>query len=104
MTIPFGNCLNTTLFFPPALALWTSLDRLNHQLAQTLMDLSTLYEEDPHNYTASVKYIASLQPIQVRSPVPAQSISISQFLNFHIVGRRDLFAVAPGTNHHIKIL
>jgi len=47
-----------------ALALWTSIDRLNSRLAQTLVDLSKLYDEDTENYTTAVKYIASLQSIQ----------------------------------------
>ncbi|KAF8070130.1 phosphomevalonate kinase [Lyophyllum atratum] len=47
-----------------ALALWTAIDQLNSRLAQTLVDLSKLYDADTENYTTAVKYIASLQSIQ----------------------------------------
>lgn len=48
-----------------ALALWTDIDRLNTRLAETLAALSELYEQDASSYTTALKYIASLQPIQV---------------------------------------
>ncbi|KAF8161094.1 ribosomal protein S5 domain 2-type protein [Crassisporium funariophilum] len=46
-------------------ALWTHLNQLNQSLAQTLLHLSTLYEQDEPNYKSAVKYISSLQPVQV---------------------------------------
>ncbi|KAG6915782.1 hypothetical protein DXG01_009820 [Tephrocybe rancida] len=46
------------------LALWTDIDTLNTRLAETLVDLSTLYEQDVTGYTTALKYIASLQHIQ----------------------------------------
>ncbi|KAF5317110.1 hypothetical protein D9611_003950 [Ephemerocybe angulata] len=45
-------------------ALWKNLDQLNQSLAQTLLHLGKLYEEDPENYTETVKYISTLQPLQ----------------------------------------
>ncbi|KAF8893327.1 phosphomevalonate kinase [Infundibulicybe gibba] len=47
-----------------AKALWTSLDQLNQSLAQTLLHLSKLHDQDTENYASAVKYISSLQPIQ----------------------------------------
>ncbi|KAG5342997.1 hypothetical protein C0989_005948 [Termitomyces sp. Mn162] len=47
-----------------AFALWTDIDTLNTRLAETLVELSKLYEKDRASYTTAVKYIASLQPIQ----------------------------------------
>mgnify|MGYP001320378956 FL=1 len=46
-------------------ALWKSLDQLNQSLAQTLLHLGKLYEQDPKNYAETVKYISTLQPLQV---------------------------------------
>lgn len=66
------SCGNTrspssSVCFRPAAALWTSLDQLNQSLAQTLLHLSKLHEGDPENYASAVKYISSLQPVQVSS-------------------------------------
>jgi phosphomevalonate kinase len=47
-------------------ALWRSLDQLNQSLGQALVHLSKLHASDPKNYESAVKYISSLQPVQVR--------------------------------------
>jgi len=47
-----------------ATAVWTTLDQLNQSLAFTLTSLSTLFSKDPASYTAVVKFISSLQPLQ----------------------------------------
>jgi phosphomevalonate kinase len=47
-------------------ALWTNLDQQNQSLAQTLLHLGKLAEDDHENYASAVKYICSLQPVQVR--------------------------------------
>ncbi|KAF9042871.1 Phosphomevalonate kinase [Rhodocollybia butyracea] len=43
---------------------WTALDQLNQSLSSTLSHLSTLYSRNPKSYTAIVKFISSLQPVQ----------------------------------------
>ncbi|KAF9566764.1 Phosphomevalonate kinase [Agrocybe pediades] len=45
-------------------SLWAHLDQVNQSFAQTLLQLSSLYEHDPQNYKSAIKYIASLQPAQ----------------------------------------
>jgi phosphomevalonate kinase len=45
-------------------ALWKHLDQLNQSLAQTLLHLSKLHDQDPENYKNAVKYISSLQSVQ----------------------------------------
>ncbi|RDB16968.1 Phosphomevalonate kinase [Hypsizygus marmoreus] len=73
-----------------ALALWTSLDKLNARLAQTLADLSKLYEDDKENYTTAVKYIASLQPIQwIANPLQPEEERpiISKFFEAHQISQ-----------------
>jgi phosphomevalonate kinase len=47
-------------------ALWRSLDQLNQSLGQALVHLTKLHAGDPNNYESAVKYISSLQPVQVR--------------------------------------
>ncbi len=47
-------------------ALWKNLDQLNQSLAQVLLQLSTLHDKDPQNYESAVKYLSSLQSLQVR--------------------------------------
>lgn len=46
--------------------LWREIDQLNQSLAQTLLHITKLHDKDPENYGAAVKYISSLQPVQVR--------------------------------------
>ncbi|GLB37054.1 putative GHMP kinase family. Mevalonate kinase subfamily protein [Lyophyllum shimeji] len=73
-----------------ALALWTSVDKLNTRLAQTLVDLSKLYDEDQENYTTAVKYIASLQSIQWHAnpfQPEAERPIISKFYEAHEVSQ-----------------
>lgn len=48
-----------------ATALWTALDQLNQSLAQTLLHIAKLYSEDSSTYLSALKYISSLQPVQV---------------------------------------
>ncbi|KAG5635576.1 hypothetical protein H0H81_010741 [Sphagnurus paluster] len=74
-----------------SLALWTSLDKLNTQLAATLVDLSDLHDKDPGSYITAVKYIASMQAIQAirakmrdmgeRSGVPIEPPEQTQLLD-----------------------
>ena len=69
-----------------AKALWTALDQLNQSLAQTLLHLSRLHDADPEGYASAVKYISSLQAVQVRALRPPyahladRSISPAQWL------------------------
>ncbi|KAF9452402.1 Phosphomevalonate kinase [Macrolepiota fuliginosa MF-IS2] len=44
--------------------LWREIDQLNQSLAQTLLHITKLHDQDPAVYGAAVKYISSLQPIQ----------------------------------------
>jgi phosphomevalonate kinase len=46
-------------------ALWSTLDKLNQSLAQTLLQISRLASEHPAVYEKAVRYISSLQPVQV---------------------------------------
>lgn len=46
-------------------ALWVHINQLNQSLAQTLLHLLKLYEQDNENYESAVKYLSSLQPVQV---------------------------------------
>lgn len=48
-------------------ALWTTLDQLNQSLARTLLRITHLHAEDPETYTKAIKYISSLQAVQVSS-------------------------------------
>ena len=45
-------------------ALWKHLDQLNQSLAQTLLHLSKLHDQDSENYKNAVKYISSLHSVQ----------------------------------------
>lgn len=47
-------------------SVWTALDQLNTSLAQTLARLSMLHEQDSEAYLGTVKYISSMQSVQVR--------------------------------------
>lgn len=55
-------------------ALWKNLDQQNQSLAQTLLHLGKLAEDDYENYASAVKYICSLQPVQwVANPLQPAS-------------------------------
>ena len=56
--------------FTVANALWVHINQLNQSLAQTLLHLSKLYEQDKENYESAVKYLSSLQPVQVNFFTP----------------------------------
>ncbi|TFK26468.1 Phosphomevalonate kinase [Coprinopsis marcescibilis] len=60
-------------------ALWKELDQLNQSLAQSLLHLGKLYDDDPQNYANAVKYISTLQPVQWEAnpwqPVKEQPIT-----------------------------
>jgi hypothetical protein len=58
--------LSFCLFAVLANALWVHLNQLNQSLSQTLLHLSKLYEQDKENYESAVKYLSSLQPVQVK--------------------------------------
>ncbi|KAI3619044.1 phosphomevalonate kinase [Moniliophthora roreri] len=45
-------------------ALWTAIDQHNSALARTLNQLTELCSRDPANYSRTVKYLSSLQPLQ----------------------------------------
>jgi phosphomevalonate kinase len=47
-------------------SLWTALDQCNTSLGQTLARLSELHDRDQHAYVETVRWIAGLQPRQVR--------------------------------------
>lgn len=58
----------TSRDFLVADALWKHLDQLNQSLAQTLLVLGNLHDKDPKTYQGAVKYICSLQALQVCTP------------------------------------
>jgi phosphomevalonate kinase len=65
------KCLWSSSYNSPLLladALWKHLDQLNQSLAQTLLHLSKLHDQDPENYKNAVKYISSLQSVQASLP------------------------------------
>lgn len=45
--------------------LWATLHAQNQALAATLLRMKGLGDSDPENYAAAVKYLSSLQPVQV---------------------------------------
>ncbi|KDQ28163.1 hypothetical protein PLEOSDRAFT_1041023 [Pleurotus ostreatus PC15] len=53
-------------------ALWTSIDQLNQSLASILTRISELHDRDPAVYSAAVKYLSSLQPVQVITAIRAK--------------------------------
>jgi phosphomevalonate kinase len=62
----FCDCIILNLFvFTLANALWVHINQLNQSLAQTFLHLSKLFEQDKENYESAVKYLSSLQPVQV---------------------------------------
>ncbi|EFI28147.1 phosphomevalonate kinase [Coprinopsis cinerea okayama7 len=69
-------------------ALWKDLDQLNQSLAQILLHLGKLHDQDPQNYTEAVKYISTLQPVQWQAnpwqPVGEQPV-VSTFYEAHRV-------------------
>jgi phosphomevalonate kinase len=46
-------------------ALWTALDQLNQSFAEAVEKLWVLHKSDPQTYVEAVKYLSSLQPVQV---------------------------------------
>lgn len=48
-------------------ALWNALDKVNHALSKTLLKLSDLHARNEKAYTKAVKYLSTLQTVQVRS-------------------------------------
>ncbi|KAF8798715.1 phosphomevalonate kinase [Phlegmacium glaucopus] len=67
-------------------ALWVHLNQLNQSLAQTLLHLSKLHEQDKNNYESAVKYISSLQPVQwAANPwqPPAEEPIVAAFYSAH---------------------
>ena len=46
-------------------ALWIALNKSNQALAETLLNLSAMYERDQVSYTNGVVSISSLQHVQV---------------------------------------
>ena len=47
-------------------ALWAALDASNKAFSETLLLLSELHDAQPAEYAVVVKYLASLQNVQVR--------------------------------------
>jgi hypothetical protein len=71
--------------------LWREIDQLNQSLAQTLLHITKLHNKDPDNYGAAVKYISSLQPVQVRSSTSTgfriiQALYLNWGASFLVVG------------------
>jgi phosphomevalonate kinase len=64
-----GLCLNqrhlSLMSDDLADALWTALNKSNQELAKTLLSLCDMYERDQISYTDAVKFISSLQHVQV---------------------------------------
>jgi len=90
-----GQC-TFNLFIHPLLrcflaeALWKHLDQLNQSLAQTLLHLSKLHDQDPVNYKSAVKYISTLQPLQWEAnPLqpPAEQPTVNTFYQAHIISQ-----------------
>lgn len=72
-------------------ALWKALDQLNQSLAQTLLHLGKLHDQDPKNYAESVKYISTLQPVQWQANPwqPKEEIPvISTFFEAHRISEQ----------------
>lgn len=59
-------------------ALWKHLNQLNQSLAQTLLHLSKLHDQDPENYKNAVKYISSLHSVQA-SPFTSHLEMVNPF-------------------------
>jgi phosphomevalonate kinase len=57
--------LRSALTVLSADTLWREIDQLNQSFAQTLLHISKLHDQDTVNYGTAVKYISSLQPVQV---------------------------------------
>ena len=60
--------INFLPLIPTALAneLWNALDTVNRALSQTLLRLSDLHARNEKAYTKAVKYLSTLQTVQVR--------------------------------------
>ena len=70
--------------------LWKHLDQLNQSLAQTLLHLSRLHDQDPANYKSAVKYISTLQPLQWEAnPLqpPAEQPIVNTFYQAHRISQ-----------------
>ncbi|KAH9948992.1 ribosomal protein S5 domain 2-type protein [Amylocystis lapponica] len=61
-----------------ATALWDALDKLNQALSKTLLQISELHARDPAAYAKTVKYLSTLQSVQVCVEPPA-ALSRSHF-------------------------
>lgn len=48
-----------------ASALWNALDTVNQALSKTLLRMSELHARDPAAYAKAVKYLSTLQSVQV---------------------------------------
>jgi len=70
--------------------LWREIDQLNQSFAQILLHITKLHNDDPDNYGAAVKYLSSLQPIQVRK------CSASSFDRSHHLTWDALFSLVGG--------
>ena len=70
--------------------LWKHLDQLNQSLAQTLLHLSKLHDQDPVNYKSAVKYISTLQPLQWEAnPLqpPSEQPIVNTFYQTHRISQ-----------------
>lgn len=46
--------------------LWNALDKVNHAFSKTLLKLSDMHARNEKAYTKAVKYLSTLQTVQVR--------------------------------------
>lgn len=78
--------------------LWREIDQLNQSFAQTLLHITKLHNDDPDNYGEAVKYLSSLQPIQVRKRSVSFDISyLSRGCFVHVVGGKPLATTLGNT-------
>lgn len=62
----------------PAEELWNALDKVNHALSKTLLRLSELHARNEKAYVKAVKYLSTLQTVQVRRVLPSAPSSTEQ--------------------------
>lgn len=99
---PFFFQVHTNVL--PADTLWREIDQLNQSLAQTLLHIAKLHVQDPLNYGTAVKYISSLQPVQVSTfgALSSPLVALTQYL-LCVVGCQPL-ATAGGNTYRRSFL
>ena len=75
-------------------ALWDALDERNQALSGVLLKLSSLHAEQPEQYAVVVKYLASLQSVQVSDVSFYSVFEVPQMVLF-IVARESKYTGKP---------